>query len=149
VIESQIEPWFVGARVQTAVTIAQREADADARADNLIRFVQIKRPMAEVLDSDGTSAGAITAADAFRDTTLDATGYVTTDHYRIRCIRQGDFVAEGEENGRILRGEPVYAGTKWGIPLRAPELWQELRDVDGARWKRLGELAEVRFGIKT
>lgn len=149
VIESQVEPWFVGARVQTAVTIAQREADANARADNLIRFVQIKRPIAEVLGSDGTSAGAIAATDAFRDEILAATGYVSTDRYRIRCVRQGDLLAEGEENGRILQGTPFYAGTKWGIPLRAPELWQELLEVDRSRWKRLGELAEVRFGIKT
>lgn len=149
VIESQIEPWFVGARVQTAVTIAQREADADVRANNVIRFVQIKRPIAEVLAADGTSTGAIAAADAFRDIILEATGYVSTDQYRIRRIRQGDLVAEGEENGRILRGEPVYAGTKWGIPLRAPELWQELREIDQTRWRRLGELAVVTRGITT
>ena len=149
VIESQIEPWFVGARVQTAVTIAQREADAEARENNVIKFVQIKRPMAEILDSDGTSAGALAAADAFRDRILSATDYVATDQYRIRCVRQGDLLAEGEENGRILHGERSYAGAKWGIPLRAPELWEELRAVDAGRWKRLGELAEVRFGIKT
>jgi type I restriction-modification system DNA methylase subunit len=149
IIESQIEPWFVGARVQTAVTIACREADAESRNENLIRFVQIKRPIAEVLGSDGTSVGAIAAADEFRDTILAADSFVSTDRYRIRCVRQGDLLAEGEANGCVLRGECVYAGAKWGIPLRSPELWQELREIGGDRWKRLGELAEVARGLTT
>jgi len=149
ILESQAEPWFVGARVQTAVTIVQREADGDARNENLIRFVQIKQPVAEVLGSDGTSAGAIAAADEFRDIILTADGYVSTAGYRIRCVRQGDLLAEGEENGRVLRGERVYAGTKWGIPLRAPELWQELREIGGDRWRRLGEIAEIMRGLTT
>lgn len=149
VIESRVEPWFVGARVQTAVTIGQLEDSAEVRNANVVRFVQIRRPVAEVLSSDGTSAGAIAAADEFRDAILSTDKEVTTDGYRIRCVRQGDLVAEGEENGIVLRGERSYGGAKWGIPLRAPALWQELREIGREHWKRLGELAEVRFGIKT
>ena len=149
IIESRMEPWFVGARVQTAATIARLESDPQQRDDNIIRFVEMRRPIAEVLASDGTSAGALAAADEFRDNILSIDSDVTRDAYRVRCVKQSDLVAQGEANGTILKGKKVYAGAKWGIPLRAPDLWEELQGVGGDRWKRLGELAEVRFGIKT
>ena len=46
VFESIDEPWFVGARVATAVTILKREKDETARINNVIRFVQLRRPIA-------------------------------------------------------------------------------------------------------
>jgi hypothetical protein len=149
IIESREEPWFVGARVPTAVTIAQLESDPQKRDDNIIRFVEIRRPIAEVLASDGTSAGALAAADEFRDRILSIDSDVTRETYRVRCVKQSYLVAQGEANGTILKGKKVYAGAKWGISLRAPDLWKELQTIGGDRWKRLGELAEVRFGIKT
>ena len=86
IIESRIEPWFVGARVQTVVTVGQLERDESRRANNLIKFVEIRWPIADVLASDGTSAGAIAAADDFRDLILRTTQDTTTDRYRIRCV---------------------------------------------------------------
>jgi len=39
VFESVDEPWFVGARVATAVTILRRQPDQNARMNNTVRFV--------------------------------------------------------------------------------------------------------------
>lgn len=149
IIESRIEPWFVGARVQTAATIAQLDNNADVRNDNVVRFVEVRRPLAEVLGFDGTSAGSISAADEFRNLVLRTTVDETTDAYRIRCVPQRDLLNDGLRNGEILRGRREYAGGKWGIPLRAPGLWAELRTATETRWRRFGELAEIRFGVKT
>ncbi len=149
IIESRIEPWFVGARVQTAVTVAQRERDEKKRNDNIIRFVEIRHPLTDVLGSDGTSVGAIAAADKFRQIILQAETDVTCDGFRVRCVRQGDLVEEGLRNGQILKGKRIYAGVKWGIPLRAPDIWKQLQEVGANRWCQIGGLTEVRRGITT
>jgi hypothetical protein len=43
----------------------------------------------------------------------------------------------------------TYYGGKWGIHLRAPDIWFELIDRFGSRFVPLGELTEVRFGVKS
>ncbi|AEB09240.1 HsdM family class I SAM-dependent methyltransferase [Desulfobacca acetoxidans] len=160
VFESLVEPWFVGARVATAVTILRRQPDDDARRDNVVRFVQLRRPLREILIHDGTSAGAVMAVDVFRDEILSLTGNTVNARYRARLVRQGDLREEGIRLGRIMsktlpengendlkQGE--YYGGKWGVYLRAPDLWFELLDEFSSGFVPLGEIAEVRFGVKS
>ena len=149
IIESRSEPWFVGARVQTAVTIAELETKEEVREQNNVAFVQLRRPLLEILSSDGTSAGAISASDELRDFILNCSEDHTDENMRIRIVPQSELIRDGEKNGLILKGAVNYLGSKWGIPLRAPDIWDELRGLSTENWKPLGELAEVRFGIKT
>ncbi|MHB1054175.1 MAG: HsdM family class I SAM-dependent methyltransferase [Thiobacillus sp.] len=171
VLESPVEPWFVGARVATAVTIARRCDDAARRNANTVRFVQLRKPLAELLESDGTTLGAVLAADAFRDELLDVTKDVSHKRYRARPINQGELWRKGVELGAMMRGEissededvsgddadeerivaaaGEYFGGKWGVYLRAPDLWFDLIDRYGDRFTSLGELAEIRFGVKS
>lgn len=171
VLESPVEPWFVGARVATAVTIARRCDDAARRNANTVRFVQLRKPLAELLESDGTTLGAVLAADVFRDELLNVTKDVSHKRYRARPINQGDLWRKGVELGAMMRGEPSsvdeeesgddadeekidaaageYFGGKWGVYLRAPDLWFDLIDRYGDRFTSLGELAVIRFGVKS
>jgi hypothetical protein len=167
VFESLDEPWFVGARVATTATLLQRCEDAAERAAHLVRFVQLRRPVAELLAHDGTSGGAVRAADDFRDEVLGLAGNTANGRYRARLVRQGDLLSDGIRLGRLMRGqaadkggenpaadEPTalagdHYGGKWGIHLRAPDLWFELLDRYGAGFAPLGELADIRFGVKS
>lgn len=167
VFESLDEPWFVGARVATTATLLQRCEDAAERAAHQVRFVQLRRPVAELLAHDGTSGGAVRAADDFRDEILGLADSAANGRYRARLVRQGDLLNDGIRLGRLMRGqaadedsedaaadEPTalagdYYGGKWGIHLRAPDLWFELLDRYGANFAPLGELADIRFGVKT
>ena len=160
VFESLDEPWFVGARVATAVTILRRQPDDEARRANIVRFVQLRRPLREILAHDGTSAGAVTAADIFRDEILSLPGNTANARYRARLVRQGDLWDDGVRLGRIMSKAPpedeadnlkvgAYYGGKWGVYLRAPDLWFELLDEFGPGFIPLGEIAEVRFGVKS
>ena len=45
------------------------------------------------------------------------------------------------------RGE--YAGYKWGIFLRAPNIFFKLLRIGGAAFRPLGQIARVKFGVKT
>ncbi|MEI8325599.1 MAG: N-6 DNA methylase, partial [Betaproteobacteria bacterium] len=172
VLESPVEPWFVGARVATAVTIARRCADADQRNANTVRFVQLRKPLSELVESDGTTLGAVLAADSFRDELLSVTMDVSHKRYRARLISQGALWRKGVELGAVVRGEAPsaddeeasgaeaeerqthaaqgdYFGGKWGVYLRAPDLWFDLIDRYGGRFTSLGELSEIRFGVKS
>lgn len=161
IFESIDEPWFEGARVVTAVTILRRQADEKARMNNLMRFVQLRRPIREILAHDGTTAGAVNAADNFRDEILSLTSNIENERYHARLVRQGDLWHEGVRQGLIFdkhhnvgSNDPEvqdghYFGGKWGIYLRAPNLWFTLVEKYGSHFVALGDIADVRFGVKT
>jgi hypothetical protein len=186
VFESVDEPWFVGARVATTATLLQRCDDEQERADHLVRFVRLRRPVAEILAHDGTTAGAVRAADAFRDEILGLSDNAVNERYRARRVRQGELLAEGIRLGQLMRksgeaeekneippdppftkggdwmkagdspllqrgvrGDFLYYGGKWGLYVRAPDLWFDLLDRFRDRLAPLGEIAEVRFGVKS
>ncbi len=48
--ESNCEPWFTGARVTTVATLMRREPDPAKRASGMVRFVQLRKPLKEVLE---------------------------------------------------------------------------------------------------
>lgn len=161
IFESLDEPWFVGARVATCATLLRRQRDESARMNHRVRFVQLRRPIAEVLGHDGTAAGAVEAADRFRDLVCHAKEDVTTPEYRLRIVRQGDLWNDGVRLGNVLgksQTEPAkdpsrqagdYYGGKWGMHLRAPDLWAQLIAKHGDRFAPLGDFADVRFGVKS
>ena len=149
VIESAVEPWFVGARVQTAITIAQRSDDRRVRDDNLVRFVQVRRPLSDLLVHDGTSSGIMAATDQLRDKILAAETDTADASFRIRTVPQSELREDGVRVGRILKAEESYTGSKWGIHLRAPSMWKNLQEENDANWRLFGELAEIRRGITT
>jgi hypothetical protein len=162
ILESRDEPWFVGARVAT-VTILHRQQDASERMKNSVRFVQIRKPMTGILAHDGTTAGAVIAADRFRDELLDLTEDTLNSRYRARLVRQGDLWMEGVRLGVAMgksKTGPVeesgadpqpgeYYGGKWGVHLRAPDLWFELLTRFNDRLAPLAQIAEVQRGITT
>jgi hypothetical protein len=161
VFESIDEPWFVGARVATAVTILRRQPEEKKRMLNPVRFVQLRRPIREILTHDVTAGGAFEAADDFRNEILALQANTVNERYRARLVRQGDLWKDGVRLGVIMgrskhpaNDDPElqdgeYYGGKWGIFLRAPDLWFELLDNLGTRFTHLGDIADVRFGVKT
>lgn len=162
VFESFDEPWFVGARVATTVTILRKQRDDAARMKNVVRFVQLRRPMAELLAHDDTTAGAVASVDQFRDEILSLTTNSVNERYRARLVQQGDLWRQGVQLGVIMgkttpsedddeedttNGE--YFGGKWGVHLRAPDLWFRLLDSVGKRLVPLADIADVWFGVKS
>jgi hypothetical protein len=166
VFESIDEPWFVGARVVTAITILHHQQDEKKRMRNMARFIQLRRPIREILAHDGTTAGAVRAADQLRDEIFFLKENTVNGRYRARLVKQGDLWKQGVRLGIIMgkskevdtEDEEVqdeeeqqgkYYGGKWGVHLRAPDLWFTLLDKYGERLAPLGSIAEVRYGIKS
>lgn len=143
IFESQVEPWFTGARVTTCATILKREDDARRRDENLVRFVQLRTPLAEILPSNASEEQRQLAAEALRDRIESMTRNTTERHWRVRVMRQGDLRRLG------CRGASQYQGAKWGLYLRAPDLFFKLQDRYSKRLVPMSEIAEIRCGIKT
>lgn len=154
IFESSGEPWFVGARVVTTATILRRQRDEAVRAANVVRFVQVKAPVTELLAHDGSTAGAMVVANGLRDEIMRLRADETNHRYRARLVPQGQLWAEGVAMGNLNAGQqggtdPARYVGKWGRYLRAPDLWFELVQRAGNRLTPLAQLARIRFGVKS
>lgn len=165
--ESNCEPWFTGARVTTVATLMRREADPAKRAGNTVRFVQLRKPLREVLD--GFDSEPLTAARLLRDFVESQTENLLDDRWRIRVVNQHELWEAGCRDGvagipsqsaaatppaqmatgsrSLFQGD--YIGGKWGIYLRAPDVFFQLLDRCGPGMVPLGQLAEIRYGVKS
>jgi len=169
--ESNCEPWFTGARVTTVATLMRRESDPTKRAANSIRFVQLRKPLKEVLES--FDPDPLKAARMLRDFVESQKENLLDDRWRIRVVNQHEIWRVGCTGGvagvaaavapvsspAILHGagdsaatglfQGDYQGGKWGIYVRAPDIFFKLLDRCGSRLVPLGQLAEIRFGVKS
>lgn len=153
--ESNCEPWFTGARVTTVATLLRRECDPAKRAANTIRFVQLRKPLREVLES--FDPDPIQAARLLRDFIESQNENLADDRWRIRVVNQHDLWKVGcsggvarqkkieQAGGELFHGE--YTGGKWGIYLRAPDIFFKLLDRCGTRLVPLSQIAEIRRGV--
>ena len=103
VLESVDEPWFADARIKTAATILQRCSDKAARDANIVRFVRLQKPLAEILGerAPGGEAARQNAADRLRQLIEASTGF-EDDKLRIIAVPQSQLWAEGVEAGKLL-----------------------------------------------
>jgi N-6 DNA Methylase len=53
VVDSIAERWFPDADTNTVLLLLERETDPDARRQNTIRFLRLRRPLAQLLDPAG------------------------------------------------------------------------------------------------
>ncbi|MDZ4859147.1 MAG: N-6 DNA methylase [Candidatus Hydrogenedentes bacterium] len=126
----------------------------------------------------GDESARQNAAEALRKLIVGTRSPFSDDRMRIIPIRQSELWTEGLRAANLLRGHDKfpsqvdvdgpeestsnsteadamehiasdYAAGKWGRFLRAPDLYFRLMRVYGNRFVRLGEVAEIRFGIKS
>lgn len=175
IIEAADEVWFEDARVLTSVTIVQPCKDETKRLENQVRFVQLRAPLVQLLENDGSEDGRQRAAERLRDCILCATEDTSSDEMRVLVRTQQQLWNEGcrmsglvgtsektedEEEGEEDPGDESasmhewrsgsgYLGGKWGRYLRAPDFFFVLMEKYGAGFVPLAEIADVRFGVKT
>lgn len=146
VLESVEEPWFEDARVKTCVTIMRRCDDEAARRDNLVRFARTKKALAGILVGDGSEDEDTRQVESerFRDLIERTTTDYADENVRIVVKRQDDLWKEG-----LDPSTHEYVGGKWGRYLRAPDLYFQVMREFGRRFVRLGQIAVIRFGVKS
>lgn len=130
VIDNLVKRSFKEADVNTVITLARRRQEEE---DYRVRFVSFRRLFEEVNNAQTLKELHELREDSF-------------DHSTCRLIirQKSQLLQEGtEEDNR-------YTGSKWGGKyLRAPEIYFKILEKGRGKLVRLGNIAEVRFGIKT
>ncbi len=161
VVASWCEPWFQDAAINTAFTILERCEDAQERAANAVRFVKVKQPLADLLPADlileentrwqkvDALVSQIESADASVSTLdlqagkvqpLQGVKTVENDAFRIRLVPQAEL-----EQELTTKGESA----KWGLYIRAPQVYFDILQEAGDKLVPLREVADVRRGYTT
>ncbi len=143
VLETEAEPWFTDARVATAVTILRRTDDADRRERNIVRFIQFRHRLLEIVGNRTNESERQAAFEALRDRILGINEDIEDPDLRARLVRQSDLQTRGTDP----RGR--YAGSKWGRYLRSTETLYRLQLEHAERFVNLSDLAPVVRGVTT
>jgi type I restriction-modification system DNA methylase subunit len=169
IFESRCEPWFEQSAVNTVFTVLERCDDEKERGENYVRFVKMKKPLAELFPhdamTDAQSRGIaleqfadkieemgdswrafgekrfrrFEAIDAEHVKLPEIVAY-EDDEVRVRMVRQSDAWRQLADAGETV---------KWGQYLRGPDIYFEILEKCADRFVPLGSISEIRFGIKT
>jgi len=144
IYDNQVKRSFKHADVNTIIALikAPKERDFDEEVkNNEVRFVMFKKPFEEVMYSE-------IFIDLEKDYDLkefQEGKRRENEIYRLHIVNQKDLWEFGKDE---KTGE--YIGNKWGGKyLRAPEIYWKILEKGKGKLVRLGDIAEVRFGIKT
>jgi hypothetical protein len=102
ILESNAEPWFQDARVKTCAVILQRCADPATRDAQLVKFVRLDTPLAQILGQRPDENARQQAAEAFRDEILASKKNANRTGWRVVVKKQKDLWEEGLRAGRLF-----------------------------------------------
>ena len=148
IIESKVERWFVDADVNTCIVILERTDKAEERDKNVVRFVQLKKPLRHFIPNAekdwDKEVKRLQEIDKLVKLILAHTDYYENEEIRIYPKTQPDLWNEGYD-----KDSQKYTGAKWGKYIRAPAIFFKIMDKVKDLFVPLKEVADVRFGIKT
>jgi hypothetical protein len=117
VVESHVERWFPDAGVNTCLAVLERCADSTARDDNLVRFVQLRRPLADWLPAADDEL-RFAALDDWVARLMGAEASVEAADLRVRTARQA-----------TCRRRPAF-----GAPPGRPPRWARCSAPPRSTW---------------
>jgi hypothetical protein len=148
IIDNHAERSFARADVNTVIVLIQRPRDEERKSiwDNVVRFVAYKKPFEEVIKPKNQHFIAETNGEVR-----------AKEELRVYPVTQKGLFLEGveiEDEQKTLDFDSLenleYRGGKWGGKyLRAPDIFFTILEKGKGKLVRLGDIAEVRFGIKT
>jgi hypothetical protein len=151
IVASWAEPWFVDAAINTVFVILERSEDPDKRQNNYVKFVKLRKPLRQLLPQELTLEAherwqkvdalvrQIEYAHLERQPTTPIAA-LDKPTLHIRLVQQSYLEEE-------LKAK--HEAAKWGLYLRAPQVFFDILEKAGPKLIPLSEVAEVRFGIKT
>ncbi len=160
ILESLVENWFEDVPIITAVTVLERCKNKDDRDNNAVKFVKLKKPLKDIFPQDYkiTSNHRWKVADRLA-TSIERIGldrlvqkgtrFVTTlsgilnhedDEIRVRALKQGELLSDIERSGKTA---------KWGIHIRAPDVYYEVKEICQSKLTTLQEVAKLQRGLTT
>ncbi len=96
VLESNCEGWFEGARVGTAATILRKQPDTKKRNANNVKFVWLKKPIADfVAYSKGDEEQRRATFEQIREHIENLTEEEENETWRVRVVNQAELFQAG------------------------------------------------------
>jgi len=134
------ERVFPDADINTVITILERCDDKKEREKNLVKFVQLKVPLKELI-TESEDGKRFRIMEKLVEQIKNTNELYEDEKLRIYPILQSELWDEGydEENDQ-------YVGSKWGKYLRAPEIFYKILKKGEDLFIPLKEIAEVRRG---
>jgi len=150
ILDNQAKRSFKEADVNTIIAILSApDKVSDSGLKKTARFVMFKLPFENIL------------SPILFEEIDEARKRKSCVEYRIHTIKQDALLDDGwtwpedvtddmrKKSGRGVTGSK-YTGNKWGGKyLRAPDIYWTIMEKGKGKLVRLGDIAEVRFGIKT
>ncbi len=140
---------FSSSAINTVITLAVRPNEGEDVGENIVRFVAFRVPYEELMpDLMGVAFDEI----------YGATERKQEPEYRVTPKTQKELYLEGVEELEDEQSKSLvddwstrnYVGNKLGGKyLRAPDIFFTILEKGRDKLVRLGDIAEVRFGIKT
>lgn len=158
ILDNQVKRSFSSADINTIIALFSAPAEKPSvdTLNHIARFVLFKVPFEDTL-----------AADIFKEIE-QVEERKSTAAYRVHTIPQQTLLEEGYEQDEeasnkdaalsksdqdattLFTSQGKYAGNKWGGKyLRAPDIYWIILEKGEGKLVRLGDIAEVNFGIKT
>ena len=110
-IESGVERWFKQAKVNTCLVVLEKCSQVERRAANLVRLVRLKRPLADLIPFAHDESRRMLAIERLVPRLLPSDNR-----------RSPDF------DVRVLPQWQLVAAAKWGLALRAPDVYRQRRE---------------------
>jgi hypothetical protein len=155
ILDNNVERSFDTAEVNTVIELLSAPSpELDSGFANTARFIMFRVPFEYILSP--VLFQEIEAEDQ-RKVKPEYRLYADTQAklFVSGCVRE-DEESDGKPasplhpKDKTLVLEGVYAGDKWGGKyLRAPDIYWTIVEKIDLRWQRLGQNAEVKFGIKS
>ncbi len=140
ILDNHAKRSFEAADVNTIISVIdapQKKADSE----HLVKFVAFKQPFEDVIFSENLVA-IEESEEIFKNS-----------EYRVYPISAEALYEAGVEYDEEIEqtlDDGKYVGDKWGGKyLRAPDIFFTILEKGKGKLVRLGDIAEVRFGIKT
>lgn len=144
IYDNLVKRSFKHADINTIIAILKAPKNRDCEKEiqeNEVSFVMFKRPFEEIMCSEIFIE--LEKEDGFNK--YPEGKRKETDIFRIHKINQNELYEFGKD-----QKTGTYIGNKWGGKyLRAPEIYFKILEKGKDKLVKLGDVADVRFGIKT
>jgi SAM-dependent methyltransferase len=144
IIESKIERWFEDADINTAITILEKCNNEKERNENLVKFVQLKIPLKELIPATDNEKERWNLVNKSVKLIENTDNFYENDKLRIYVKKQKELWDEGYDSE-----EKQFVGSKWGKYVRAPNIFFKILEKGKNIFVPLNKIAEIKFGIKT
>ena len=143
IIDNLKKRSFKQSDVNTVIVLIKRPFEK--LNDFTLKFVAFKKPFEEVLNAE-----VIKKIERVDKPIFDDEDFRFYPKTKKELLEEGVEISEKDELIKSDLEHLPYIGNKWGGKyLRAPEIYFKILEKGKGKLVRLGDIAEVRFGIKT